>query len=175
MLVLMYNVPQMESEREKRGGELAHLTSVNICIRKLPHMLRNRLCQHISWPTVRMRNSSNASPGLCFCFGFRHTVLWFLYVYTFVAVAPQRWLLSSFVFLFFGVSFAFPSLTFFVGLLFWLHLNQLVAVLCLHISTSFGFWNVHFLRCLRPFFCVFFGTLMKICKHFKLFPLPRLR
>lgn len=76
MLVLMYNVPQMESEREKeRGGQLEYLTSVNICIRKLPHMLRNRLCQHVLRPTVRMRNFSYASPGLCFCFSFRHAVL----------------------------------------------------------------------------------------------------
>lgn len=160
MLVLMYNVRQMETERERKkgkwGGEFAHLTSVNICIRKLPHMLRNRLCQHFLRPTVRMRNFSYASPGLCFCFGFRHAVLWFLYVYTFVAVALKRWLLSGLFSFFFRVSFAFSSFTFFVGLLFWLHLNQLVAVLCLHISTSFGFWNVHFLRCLRPFFCVFF-------------------
>lgn len=99
MLVLMYNVPQMETERERKrgkwGGEFAHLTSVNICIRKLPHMLPNRLCQHVLRPTVRMRNFSYASPGLCFCFGFRHAVLWFLYVYTFVAVAPKRWLLSG--------------------------------------------------------------------------------
>lgn len=76
MLVLMYNVPQMESEREKeRGGQLEYLTSVNICIRKLPHMLRNRLCQHVLRPTVRMRNFSYAFSGLCFCFSFRHAVL----------------------------------------------------------------------------------------------------
>lgn len=104
MLVLMYNVPQMESEREKeRQGELVYLTSVNICIRKLPHMLRHRLCQHILRTTVRMRNFSYASPGLCFSVSASVMQYYDFYTLTHLSSLPP----TTMAFVQFGFPFLF--------------------------------------------------------------------
>lgn len=144
---------EMVGGGEAEGGHI-HLTSVNICVRTYvsPLLGIHGVCVisvSVAAHTVRMRNFCCF---LCFCFAVSlpvsASVMQCYDFYTFTHIC--RCLCPALVFrFFFGFSFAFPLL---LGLLFWLHLNQLVAVLCLHISTSFGFSNVHFLRCLRPFY-----------------------
>lgn len=144
MFTLMY-VAQRQS----------HLTPVSIS--KLPHMLSRRisitergLCvgkpsMGISfWPALRMRNLIFRS--------FSVSAMIFMPLHICRLKKKNGKKLSSFCFLF--------------GSPFWLHLNQLVAVLCLHISTSFGSSNVQFYDA-----CGDSGCPMKICKHFESFPL----
>lgn len=119
MFALMY-VAQRQS----------HLTPVSIS--ELSHMLP-RLGQyfHTHWQEQK--------PAWAFPLGLQCVcVIWFFIPFPF-----GQWFLCVYTFVAVGQSFSSAG-RFLFGSPFWLHLNQLVAVLCLHISTSFGSSNVHF-------------------------------
>lgn len=158
------------------GWGLIYLTSVNICVRKLLHMLCNRLCQHFLRLTVRMRNMSYASPRLwccscfCLCFSFRHAVLWFFYIYTFVVAFVQ----FGFSFIF-SVDFPTPLLCSSDCSFDYISINWWQFYVCTFQHLS-AFEMFIFYDALGRFFLLpHSGSAMKICKHFMLFPSTRLR
>lgn len=134
-------------ERRRGGGELVYLTSVNICIRKLPHMLRHRLCQHILRTTVRMRNFSYASPGLCFSVSASVMQYYDFYTFTHLSSLPP----TTLTFVQFGFPFLFLSFLCF-SFLYFLPWTALL-ITSQSIGGSFMFAHFNIFRLLK---CSFF-------------------